>query len=248
MSTVASHEETFYQDRKRLFTGLCHDFQERLTDIIRKRRKASLALAGGTTPGPLYEALSNAPLNWEKVSVTLTDERWITPEDPASNEYLVRDLLLRRRAAAATFVPLKTNHAKASGGAAIAEKRIAPIMPFDICLLGMGPDGHIASLIPDAEGYAAAADPNSTRKLAGIHAPRRRRRAGAHDTHHSRHPVFAPRRPALHGPGQAQCLRGSKGRWRLIADQGIAGAKKSTRPRRLGALIRTPIRLSDEIG
>lgn len=171
MSTVASHEETFYQDRKRLFTGLCHDFQERLTDIIRKRRKASLALAGGTTPGPLYEALSNAPLNWEKVSVTLTDERWITPEDPASNEYLVRDLLLRRRAAAATFVPLKTNHAKASGGAAIAEKRIAPIMPFDICLLGMGPDGHIASLIPDAEGYAAAADPNSTRKLAGIHAP-----------------------------------------------------------------------------
>lgn len=171
MSTVASHEETFYQDRKRLFAGLCHDFQERLTEIIRKRRKASLALAGGTTPGPLYEALSNAPLNWEKVSVTLTDERWITPEDPASNEYLVRDLLLRRRAAAATFVPLKTNHAKASGGAATAEKRITPIMPFDICLLGMGPDGHIASLIPDAEGYAAAADPNSTRKLAGIHAP-----------------------------------------------------------------------------
>lgn len=171
MSTVANHEETFYQDRKRLFAGLCHDFQERLAEIIRKRRKASLALAGGTTPGPLYEALSNAPLNWEKVSVTLTDERWITPEDPASNEYLVRDLLLRRRAAAATFVPLKTNHAKASGGAATAEKRIAPIMPFDICLLGMGPDGHIASLIPDAEGYAAAADPNGTRKLAGIHAP-----------------------------------------------------------------------------
>lgn len=171
MSTVASHEETFYQDRKRLFAGVCHDFQERLTEIIRKRRKASLALAGGTTPGPLYEALSNAPLNWEKVSVTLTDERWITPEDPASNEYLVRDLLLRRRAASATFIPLKTNHAKASGGAATAEKRITPIMPFDICLLGMGPDGHIASLIPDAEGYAAAADPNGTRKLAGIHAP-----------------------------------------------------------------------------
>lgn len=171
MSTVASHEETFYQDRKRLFVGVCHDFQERLTEIIRKRRKASLALAGGTTPGPLYDALSNAPLNWEKVSITLTDERWITPEDPASNEFLVRDLLMRRRAAGATFVPLKTNHAKASGGAATAEKRIAPIMPFDICLLGMGPDGHIASLIPDAEGYAAAADPNGTRKLAGIHAP-----------------------------------------------------------------------------
>jgi 6-phosphogluconolactonase len=170
MSTVASHEETLFTDRKRLFLGLCHDFQERLTEIIRKRRKASLALAGGTTPGPLYDALSNAPLPWEKVSITVTDERWVSPEDPASNEFLVRDLLMRRRAAGATFIPLKTNHAKASGGAGIAEKRISPIMPFDICLIGMGPDGHIASLIPGADGYAAAVDPTGVKKLAGIHA------------------------------------------------------------------------------
>jgi 6-phosphogluconolactonase len=170
MSTVTSHQETFFPDRRRLYAGVCQDFQTSLADIIKKRRKASLALAGGTTPGPLYEALSNAPLNWEKVSITLTDERWVHPEDPASNEFLVRDTLMRRRAAVATFVPLKTNHAKASGGAATAEKRIGPIMPFDIVLLGMGPDGHIASLIPGAEGYDAAADIASTRKLAGIHA------------------------------------------------------------------------------
>lgn len=171
MSTVTSHEETFFSDRKRLFAGLTQDFQDRLAEIIRKRRKASLALAGGTTPGPLYEALSNAPLAWEKVSVTVTDERWVSPQDPASNEYLIRDLLLRRRAARATFVPFKTNHAKASGGAATAEKRLSPIMPFDIVLIGMGPDGHIASLIPGAEGYAAAADPAGTKRIAGVHAP-----------------------------------------------------------------------------
>ena len=170
MSTVASHEETFFQDRRRLFAGLTHDFQEKLAEIIRKRRKASLSLAGGTTPGPLYEALSNAPLAWEKVSITVTDERWVSPEDPASNEYLIRDLLRKRRAAGATFVPFKTNHAKASGGAATAEKRLTPIMPFDICLIGMGPDGHIASLIPGAEGYEAAVDPAGTKKVAGIHA------------------------------------------------------------------------------
>jgi 6-phosphogluconolactonase len=164
-----SHEESFFPDRKRLFVGLTHDFGDRLADIIAKRRKASLALAGGTTPGPLYEALSNLPLKWEKVSVTLTDERWVSPEDPASNEWLVRDLLLKRRAATATFYGFKTNHAKATGGAAIAEKRISPIMPFDICLLGMGPDGHIASLIPGAEGYDAAVDPANTKKVAGIH-------------------------------------------------------------------------------
>ncbi|HEX5008528.1 MAG TPA: 6-phosphogluconolactonase, partial [Hyphomonadaceae bacterium] len=103
MSALISHEESFFQDRKRLFAGLCHDFSERLAETIRKRRKASLALAGGTTPGPLYEALSNTPLAWEKVSVTLTDERWVSPQDPASNEWLLRDLLLRRRAAVATF-------------------------------------------------------------------------------------------------------------------------------------------------
>ena len=171
MSTITSHEESIFPDRRRLFVALCQDFQDRLGEIIRKRRKASLALAGGTTPGPLYDSLSNVPIAWEKVTITVTDERWVSPEDPASNEYLVRDLLMRRRAAGATFVPLKTNHAKASGGAGIAEKRIAPIMPFDICLIGMGPDGHIASLIPGADGYAAAADPNTTKKLAGIHAP-----------------------------------------------------------------------------
>ena len=165
-----NHEESFFPDRKRLFAGIAADFAERLADIIKKRRKASLALAGGTTPGPLYEELSHCPLNWEKVSVTLTDERWVSPEDPASNEWLIRDLLLKRRAASATFIPFKTNHAKATGGAVVTEKRISPIMPFDIVLLGMGPDGHIASLIPGAEGFEAAADPEGTRKVAGIHA------------------------------------------------------------------------------
>jgi 6-phosphogluconolactonase len=164
-----SHEESFFPDRKRLFAGLTVDFSERLADIIKKRRKANLALAGGTTPGPLYEALSNLPLNWEKVSCTLTDERWVSPEDPASNEWLIRDLLLKRRAAAATFYGFKTNHAKATGGAATTEKRISPLMPFDICLLGMGPDGHIASLIPGAEGYQGAMDPANPKKVAGIH-------------------------------------------------------------------------------
>jgi 6-phosphogluconolactonase len=165
-----SHEETFFPDRKRLIAGLAADLSERLADIIKKRRKASLALAGGTTPGPLYEELSHRPLNWEKVSVTLTDERWVSQEDPASNEWLIRDLLLKRRAATAAFIPFKTNHAKATGGAVVTEKRIAPIMPFDIVLLGMGPDGHIASLIPGAEGFDTAADPEGSRKVAGIHA------------------------------------------------------------------------------
>jgi 6-phosphogluconolactonase len=164
-----SHEEHPFPDRKRLIAGLTTEMADSIQSIVKKRRKVTMALAGGTTPGPLYDALSNLPLPWEKVTVTLTDERWVHPEDPASNEWLIRDLLLKRRAHSATFYGFKTNHAKATGGAAIAEKRIAPIMPFDICLLGMGPDGHIASLIPGAEGYEAAASPEAKRKVAGVH-------------------------------------------------------------------------------
>src|SRR5262245_28121881 len=146
-----SHAESFFQDRKRLFAGLTAEFGTNIESIIAKRSNAARARAGATTQGPLYEALSNLPLKWEKVSCTLTDERWVSPEDPASNEWLVRDLLLKRRAAAATFVGFKTNHAKASGGAVVTEKSIAPMMPFDICLLGIVPDGQTATLIPGVE-------------------------------------------------------------------------------------------------
>ena len=161
-------EEFTFLDRKRLFLALCPAVCEQIETAIKKRKKASLALAGGTTPGPLYESLSNLPLEWSKVSLTLTDERWVSPEDPSSNEFLIRDTLIRRRAAGANFVGFKTNHARPAAGAATTEKRISPLTPFDICLLGMGPDGHVASLIPGAEGFDAACDPASTRKVAGL--------------------------------------------------------------------------------
>lgn len=163
-----SPEEHVFPDRRRLFVGLATDLGDRLAEIVRKRRKASIAMPGGTTPGPLFESLSHMPLPWSKISITLTDERWVSPEDPASNEWLVRDQLLKRRAADASFVGFKTNHAKATGGVTVIDRRLSPIMPLDICLLGMGPDGHIASLIPGAEGYDAAVSESNTRTTAGL--------------------------------------------------------------------------------
>jgi 6-phosphogluconolactonase len=163
-----SLEERYFPNRAKLFAGLALDLTEKLDEIVRKRRKASIAVPGGTTPGPVFETMSHNPLPWKKISVTLTDERWVSAEDVASNEFLVRDQLLKRRAAEATFVPFKTNHAKASGGVTVADRRLAPIMPLDICLLGVGPDGHIASLIPGAEGYDAAMSPTNKRMTAGL--------------------------------------------------------------------------------
>jgi 6-phosphogluconolactonase len=163
--SLAEHN---FPDRRRLFAGLAAELGEMLGEIVRKRRKASIAMPGGTTPGPLFESLSHMPLPWSKISVTLTDERWVSPEDPASNEWLVRDQLLKRRAADATFIGFKTNHAKATGGVTVTDRRLAPLMPLDICVLGMGPDGHIASLIPGAEGYDAAVAESNKRSTAGL--------------------------------------------------------------------------------
>ena len=165
-----SLEEHFFPNRTKLFAGLAADLTEKLSEIVRKRRKASIALPGGTTPAPVFETLSHNPLPWKKVSVTLTDERWVSPEDPASNEWLIRDQLLKRRAAEAAFVPFKTGHAKAAGAVTVADRRLGPILPLDICLLGMGPDGHIASLIPGAEGYEAAVAETNKKMTAPIHA------------------------------------------------------------------------------
>ena len=162
-------EHTFH-DRTRLMTGLCGAMTEWMQDALSKRRKISIALSGGTSPGPMYQDLSHQPLDWEKVTVTLTDERWVSPEDPSSNEYLIRRRLLHRRAEAATFIPFKTNHATPAAGAATTERRLKPHLPLDICLLGMGTDGHIASLVPGAAGYDVAADPNNSKMIAGLHA------------------------------------------------------------------------------
>ncbi len=165
-----SIEENSFHDRTRLMSGLCVAMGEWMEEALAKRRKISIALAGGTSPGPLYQDLSHLPLNWEKITITLTDERWVDPADPSSNEYLIRDRLLHRRAEAANFIPFKTNHATPAAGAATTERRLKPALPLDICLLGMGTDGHIASLIPGAKGYDEAADPNGEKMIAGLHA------------------------------------------------------------------------------
>jgi 6-phosphogluconolactonase len=120
---------------------------ERLALGLRDAGTASLVATGGRSPGPVYDRLRRAPLDWAKVTVTLSDERCVDAGARESNARLVRERLLRGPAAAARFIPLWP---------APEAEALSAIQPFDAVMLGMGEDGHIASLIPGDPGLEDA--------------------------------------------------------------------------------------------
>lgn len=126
-----------------------------LGDAITARGVGSIALSGGRSPRPMLEALSRAALDWSKVIVTLVDERWVAPDHADSNERLVRETLLQGPAAAARFLGMKNDAADAYAGQPACEAAFATLpWPLDIVVLGMGEDGHTASLFPAAAELA----------------------------------------------------------------------------------------------
>lgn len=135
------------------------------------RGAASLAVPGGRTPTPLFRALRVMDLDWERIVVTLTDDRCVPETDAASNAALVRGELLRDRAAVAQWVPLHDGAADAGpvNGARGALGRLP--LPFDAVVLGMGEDGHFASLFPEDPGLAAALDVRAAPACVAMRAP-----------------------------------------------------------------------------
>ncbi len=116
--------------------------------------RARLLLSGGKTPAPVYQALSRAPLAWDRVDVALVDERWLQPDDPDSNSHLVRATLLQDRAAAARFETLTRTGRSIEEAVAAANLHASQVA--DVVTLGMGDDGHTASLFPGMRGLEQA--------------------------------------------------------------------------------------------
>lgn len=130
---------------------------DRLTLMLQaglsERQAASLAVPGGTTPGPIFDNLASRRLDWPNISVTLTDERWVPVSSPDSNEALVRKHLLAGDSKAIKLIGLRTDADRPSAGIAEAAARLQTLpLPFDAVLLGMGGDGHFASLFPTMPG------------------------------------------------------------------------------------------------
>lgn len=161
-----------YADIDALSGALAEQIAASLTAAIEARGVASLVVSGGKSPVRLFELLRARALDWSRVCVALADERWVDPSDAASNERLVREVLLKERAAAARFLGLKNGAPSPDLGAVSAWETFARVpRPFDAVVLGMGDDGHTASLFPGSPNLARALNPDAVAGCVGMWAP-----------------------------------------------------------------------------
>ncbi|HEY2462697.1 MAG TPA: 6-phosphogluconolactonase [Steroidobacteraceae bacterium] len=161
-----------FADGESLARTLGGQLAANLKAAISARGLASLVVSGGKSPTRLFELLRTESLDWSRVCVALADERWVDPSDPDSNEKLVRDVLLKESASAARFIGLKNGAPTPDLGAVSAWETFARVpRPFDAVLLGMGDDGHTASLFPRSPNLASALNPAAVPGCVGMRSP-----------------------------------------------------------------------------
>ena len=147
-----------FQDNPQQVEELARAIAQSIQTTLQKQDHATLAVSGGKSPIKLFERLSRYDLAWEKVTITLVDERFLAVDHPDSNENLVRNHLLINHAEKAFFNGLVTTR-NALTSVSNANLHIKQI---DIAILGMGEDGHTASIFPCCAELDAALDPQLT--------------------------------------------------------------------------------------
>lgn len=160
--TMAEIQRYVFENGAQMADTLANYVSDAISAGIAERGRASLVLSGGSTPKRLFRHLAERPLAWKDVTVTLSDERWVGEDSQDSNAAMLRRELLWGEAAAAEFIALKTEHdTPESAEAACAQRLAAMPAPYDLVVLGMGTDGHTASLFPGDANLASALDPDN---------------------------------------------------------------------------------------
>ncbi len=150
-----------FTDREELAQALATRISLILGKAITTRNQAGLVVSGGSTPKRLFEVLSQRELDWSGVSISLADERWVAVSDGDSNENLIRKYLLQGHARKANFSGLKVGTGSAEENESACQQRLAVLPRPDLIVLGMGLDGHTASLFPGSAQLSAALEMDS---------------------------------------------------------------------------------------
>lgn len=150
-----------YPDREVLMSGLALKIVGDLKTRLSQENAASLAVPGGTTPAPAFEVISKANLDWARIHVMLTDERWLPEDHERSNTGLLRRHLLKNKAKDAPYVPLYGGTDTPEASIDALADGVLPHLPISVMLLGMGADMHTASIFPGADRLIEALSPNA---------------------------------------------------------------------------------------
>lgn len=170
MAALTSYHLQISDDATALAQQACSTIAARIDLALAERDRAQIALSGGSTPAEAYRLLGRQHLAWDRVDVLLGDERWVPADDPASNARLLQEtLLLEAPGKEARFHPVPTGETTPELGAAAFAHLLRQLCPgdppvFDLILLGLGDDGHTASLFP----HTAATDDRGLSVTVGI--------------------------------------------------------------------------------
>jgi 6-phosphogluconolactonase len=163
--------ERFFPNADDLNQALAEDIAATLNAAALEQDRISLVASGGTSPGDMYEYLAELDLPWKQLDVVPSDERWVGIDTLTSNYRLLATHLMRGDAARAHLVSLKSDHETPELGEEEIDQRVAAIhRPFDVTLLGMGLDSHIAGLIPGTDALDAALDTDDQRLVCAVRA------------------------------------------------------------------------------
>ncbi len=149
---MISLDEYIFSAKELLDDALSAHIADLLRSAIEGKNSATLILSGGNTPKGMLNKLSQINLPWEKVTVLLADERWVGADHERSNEKMLKQCFLKNDAMKAALISLHISNVEVKEVPPLLEEKLRLLeRPADVLVLGMGEDGHTASLFPCTE-------------------------------------------------------------------------------------------------